>query len=267
MTCIFCKLDSSKSHSVEHIIPESLGNTEHVLTAGIVCDKCNNYFSNHVEGPLLADPYFAEQRFRATLISKKGKPPRVRGLHLQSRIELELFPNLDGSGISVGTANEKHETVWVESILKRSGAGSFVIPIPAAPSESLMSRFLAKLALECLALRLANVEGGIDEIASKPELDPIRNHARRGFPNNWPFHSRRLYPPDFAFVETGQPPYEVLHEWTLLYEDNRFLYLVVAIFGAEYAINMGEPEIATYETWLSENGQSSPLYPNGLLPR
>ena len=265
MTCIFCKLDSSGSHSVEHIIPESLGNTEHVLAAGIVCDRCNNYFSNHVEGPLLADPYFADQRFRASIKTKKGKAPRVQGLHLQSRVELELYRNLDSSGISVGAAHEKDEAVWVESLLKRSEAGSFLIPTPDAPSESLMSRFLAKLALECLARRLADVDGGISEIASKPELDPIRNYARRGYPKNWPFHCRRLYPADFAFAETGRSPYEVLHEWTLLYEDDQLLYLVVAIFGVEYAINLGEPEIATYAVWLKDNHHSSPLYPNGLL--
>jgi HNH endonuclease len=53
---------------VEHVIPESQGNTEHVLRPGVVCDKCNNHFSNHVEGSLLADPYFADQRFRTTVL-------------------------------------------------------------------------------------------------------------------------------------------------------------------------------------------------------
>lgn len=249
---------------MEHVIPESLGNTEHVLRPGVVCDKCNNYFSNHVEGPLLADPYFADQRFRATVLTKKGKPPRVRGVHMQSRIEVDLYPNMDGSGISVGAAYEKDEKIWIESLLKRPATGNLIVPAPTTPHEFLMSRFLAKLALECLALRLVEVEGGIDEIAFKSELDPIRNYARRGHTNLWPFHARPLYPPNFAFAKEGQQAYEVLHEWTLLYSDDRMLYLVVAIFGVEYAINLGEPEITTYRTWLRENADSSPLYPDGL---
>lgn len=50
--CIFCKQNSEGSRSVEHIIPESIGNTRHILPRGTVCDRCNNYFSRKVEGPL-----------------------------------------------------------------------------------------------------------------------------------------------------------------------------------------------------------------------
>lgn len=63
MRCIFCKVNSSNSKTVEHIIPESLGNTEHILRPGIVCDKCNNYFAREVEKPLLDTQYFIQARF------------------------------------------------------------------------------------------------------------------------------------------------------------------------------------------------------------
>lgn len=29
-------------------------------------------------------------------------------------------------------------------------------------------------------------------------------------------------------------------------------------------MNMGEPEMATYRAWLTENADASPLYPDGL---
>ena len=45
MQCIFCHTDSSTSISVEHIIPESLGNKHHFLPKGYVCDECNHYFA------------------------------------------------------------------------------------------------------------------------------------------------------------------------------------------------------------------------------
>lgn len=53
MNCLFCKRDSSTSRSVEHVIPESLGNKEYVLPRGMVCDKCNQYFAIKIEKPLL----------------------------------------------------------------------------------------------------------------------------------------------------------------------------------------------------------------------
>src|ERR1700729_2410898 len=112
MHCIFCKRDSSDSCSVEHVISESLGNTEHVLHAGVVCDACNNYFASKVEGPLLSDPYFREQCSRAGILSKKGNLQRVRALHPQSRAVVELVRHLDGSGVSVGAAFVSDEKRW-----------------------------------------------------------------------------------------------------------------------------------------------------------
>ena len=264
MNCIFCKSDSRESRSTEHVIPESLGNTEHTLPPGVVCDKCNNYFACKVEGPLLADPYFRDLCFRTAIISKKGRAPRVRGIHTQSRIEVELSRDLDCSGVGVGAAFEKDERRWIESF-RGYTTGTLIIPMPTTPDQRLMSRFLAKVALECLALRLADIEGGIDEIVTKSALDPIRDYARKGSTKlTWPFHTRVLYPPDFTFAESRQRPYEVLHEWIFLYPNETMLYLVLAIFGVEYALNLGEPEIETYKTWLTENADKSHLYPDGL---
>lgn len=70
--CIFCHKDSSTSKSVEHIIPESLGNKEHILPKGYVCDACNNYFSVKIEKELLAQPYFVSMRRRNDIRTKKG---------------------------------------------------------------------------------------------------------------------------------------------------------------------------------------------------
>lgn len=205
MRCIFCKDDSTTSRSVEHVIPESLGNTEHTLRPGIVCDKCNNYFAHSVEGPLLSDPFFRQQRFQSAVTTKKGQPPRVLGIHLPGPTLVEVFPNLDGSGISVGAANPSHEKAWIESLLNRTG-GKLIIPRSHGPNEKLMSRFRAKVALECLAVRLMDITGGIDEIVSKATLDPIRNYARRGASKFWPYHSRSLYPHDATFTEKGSSP-------------------------------------------------------------
>jgi hypothetical protein len=57
----------------------------------------------------------------------------------------------------------------------------------------------------------------------------------------------------------GTQRYEVLHECRLLYTESSELYLVVAILGTEYVINMGGPEIDGYIEWLKQHSFRSPL--------
>jgi len=80
MRCIFCKNDCSDSKSIEHIVPESLGNKEHILPPKIVCDKCNHYFSLKIEKPLLEHPYFRNLRFEQGIQNKKGNYIPEKGL-------------------------------------------------------------------------------------------------------------------------------------------------------------------------------------------
>ena len=75
MRCIFCKNTSAESKSVEHIIPESLGNTAHTLSPGIVCDKCNQYFALKVEKPVLDSRVFRSLRSTMDVPNKKRRIP------------------------------------------------------------------------------------------------------------------------------------------------------------------------------------------------
>lgn len=60
---------------MEHIIPESLGNTDHVLLIGAVCDWCNQYFSRKIERPLLESPMFRLLRADRRVPNKRGRIP------------------------------------------------------------------------------------------------------------------------------------------------------------------------------------------------
>lgn len=81
MRCIFCKHDSSTSVSVEHIVPESLGNIDHVLPVGVVCDGCNQYFARKVERPLLESPMFRLLRADMAIPNKRGRIPAWMPTH------------------------------------------------------------------------------------------------------------------------------------------------------------------------------------------
>lgn len=265
MRCIFCRQDTSASRSVEHIIPESLGNTEHVLPRGTVCDRCNQYFSIKVEGPLLGSPFFRHLRFRQRIVSKKGRIP-----------PLEDLLTLSGTGIPLGlgadpvsgwrhlyTLDPKDEVRFVEMV-RSDGKFTTVAPIPRAPDDALLSRFLAKVGMEVYTHRVMKLAGWETEVF-RPEFDEICQFARFGRgPRVWPYHARQIYPEGHVFQTPDfSAPYEVLHEFGVLYTETRELYVIVAIFGVEFAINLGGPMVDGYRAWLESNGQRSPLYPEG----
>ena len=77
MRCIFCKEPSDASCSVEHIIPESLGNSEHTLPKGVVCDSCNNYFARKVEKPILDSPMMRLLRSDRMIPNKRKRFPSI----------------------------------------------------------------------------------------------------------------------------------------------------------------------------------------------
>ena len=52
----------------------------------------------------------------------------------------------------------------------------------------------------------------------------------------------------------------MVHVFDILWTTQSELFLVVAIFGYELAINYGGPEIDGYIRWLSENTNVSQLY-------
>jgi hypothetical protein len=57
-------------------------------------------------------------------MTKEGQPPRVLGIHLPGPSVVEVFPNVDGSGISVDAANPSDEESWIESVRNRTGESS-----------------------------------------------------------------------------------------------------------------------------------------------
>lgn len=261
MRCIFCKQDSSSSRSVEHIIPESLGNTDYILPIGIVCDPCNNYIAREVEKPILDSLYFRERRFHARLPSKKKHIPVLDGLHLQSLTHIQLFNSVNDLETGIGAAPDADSDQWVQSVLKY-GKGTLIFPISTKPDSYLVSRFIAKIGVEALAQRLLKVPGGIDEIIDNPQFDQIRQYVRLGnLKETWHHSFRTIYPPDFAFYDDNdKQSYEVLHEYDILITERSEYYIVVAIFGDEYALNLGGPAIDGYLEWLGRNNNQSPLY-------
>lgn len=256
MQCIFCKKDSGSSKSVEHIIPESLGNTDHTLPPGVVCDGCNQYFSLKIEKPLLDSNWFVHTRHRNRVPSKKGRIPPIQGLHMQTAVPVEFGVDKEGHG-NIGAATDKDSSLFIKSI-QSSERITVVVPIPTPPDEYVLSRFLGKVAIEALARKLLNVADGLTEVVEKKELDELRDYVRWGKGKAvWPYHERVLYPEDLLFYEEEYGHYELLHEFAFLYTKRNELYLVLVVFGVEYVINLGGPDLSGYLEWLNENQNKS----------
>ena len=246
--CIFCKKIASASRSVEHIIPQSLGNEEHTLPPGVVCDPCNNYFASAIEQPVLESGYFVSSRFNALIPNKRQRIPRLSGILLPGHLREQRvqFHKADVSR-NIGGDLELYPEASAEEAIVSGKINRVVIPASGAkPERHLFSRFLAKVAIECMAQRLLNSMGDLlREFIDNEQVDLLRGYARYGKSGlAWPYSDRRIYCSDCLFSEGNGKPFEVLHEWTFLHTDAKEIYFAIAIFGVEYAINVGGPDIS-----------------------
>lgn len=256
MKCIFCKVDSTESKSVEHIIPESLWNTKQILPAGVVCDKCNNYFSRKVEKPFLCSPEMEALRFHEAIPSKKGRIPSIKGVISGSSSPIKVHRTLDGDDVVMHIELDAEQF----ELVKNGGSSQLYLPMGfEKPTVSETSRFLAKVATEALAQRVLGHEGGVEYIVDEEQFDPIRNHARYGQPKEWPIFSRRIYHAN-EDKEIHSEKGQLVHEYDFLHTSQGELYFVLALYGVEMTINVGGPDIEGYEIWLKENNDASPLY-------
>lgn len=256
MICIFCRNPSNDSCSVEHIIPESLGNHTLVLPPGVVCDSCNNYFSRKVEKQFLESPAIKSLRFHEEILSKKGKIPSLDGVLTPGfHAKFSRDPKKDSiTSVSLSEDALRH--------LACEGKGVFLLSAEP-PSPLVLSRFMAKVALECMALRLINYPDGLEYIATEIQLDVIREHARKGTIKEWPVSVRRIYEQDAQWVDENGNFVQRVHESDIIQTNSGEWFFILAIFGLELAINYGGPEIEGYYRWLEEHENVSPLYCKG----
>jgi hypothetical protein len=213
MRCIFCKSETNNDKSIEHIIPESLGNTVSTLPKGIVCDRCNNYFSIKIEAPVLNSGLISNIRSIMRVDNKRGKIPD--------------YNNFDNN----------------------------------LPDFRNMTRLIGKIGMEALTKKAIdnNIEYEIEIIQNKG-LDELRDYVRYNNQRiNWPLFYRTLYPINSVFYDDKQH-FEVLNEFDLLYTEGNELYIDVILFGVEFVMNLGGPEIEGYYKWLEKHNYSSYLY-------
>lgn len=194
-------------------------------------------------------------RFHQIVPSKKGRIPPIKGILLPSAIAVDVYRDADTGQLSIDLPPE-----GVKAVAEGENR-QLIIPRSISPEpDATSSRFIAKVALEALAERVADVNGGIDEIVDKPELEEIRSHARFGVVTDWPISIRKIYEESTAWADNEVPGYQIVHEFDFLITDKQEMYFVLAIFGYEFVINMGGPDLGGWEEWLANNSDVSPLH-------
>ena len=240
------------------MVPESLGNKSHILPPGVVCDSCNNYFAGKVEKPVLESEIFKALRLFEEVPSKRGRFPTVQGLVAGAPVSIGMDKTW---GKYLVLSDDPREA---RHVFKHLMAPRSLVVFPAEhepPDERLFSRFLAKIGFEAVALRLVKYPEGLTYLVDEPQFDPVRNYARRGEgKETWPFSIRRIYPADHPHPGPGGAREQVVFEWDILRTEASEYYFVLAIFGVEFAINLGGAEITGYEQWLHQHSGRSPLY-------
>lgn len=254
MRCLFCKLPSADSKSIEHIIPESIGNTLHVLPKGVVCDKCNNYFARKIEEPFLNSAAIR------TLRAQQGIPNKARRLVGLPGLMMREFPVTAYIPYSGMPILDIETAAGMSAILSTDSIEVLFANNQTPPSEHVVSRFLAKAGLETLALKGIEAGLSVEYLIDHPELDEVRAHARVGDPRiKWPYSIRRIYHMNKAWTDPDGI-HQRVHEQEILITEKNEYYFVLAIFGLELALNLGGPEIEGYHRWLESHGGISPLY-------
>ena len=273
MQCIFCHKDSGASKSVEHIIPESLGNKHHFLPKGYVCDECNNYFAVKIERELLEQPYFKSMRLRNEIATKKGKLVKEKMIFPGAMMACDVEMQTTESGRVVSFNDEGLFEAIKDG--KTHTMLSPYYPEPVFPSTN-MSRFIAKCAYEYFLYNVGeeNYDLCVQELLGDKAdvLRALRKYARYGEGPYWQYNQRRIYSEgDFYSRKDRDELYEILHEMKFFTKEHKRystgfveaeIYFVMAIAGIEYAMCISDPSITEYQKWLEEHNGLSPLNDN-----
>jgi len=187
--CLFCD-GTGPFSTVEHVIPESLGNDDFLLR-GEVCDQCQRYFGKEVEKYVLEKTPIAVWRALLGIQSKKGKLPSIdMSISERRRGILPEYSRHHDNGVGFTAEEDGSTSVHCDDATieqKIVDQSRTQLRFVLSPKHLvLMGRFLGKIAIEmyCVA----------DTVRARlPRYDQLRQYARQGLRRDiWPIFHRNV---------------------------------------------------------------------------
>jgi hypothetical protein len=168
MICIFCD-KGNNAKSIEHIVPESLGNQDYIMPKHSVCDGCNTRFSKF-EDKALTNTVLVMERARKGVVTKKGNNVKGR----VNELTIEGNENFEKNIIVVQGLNSENFTEDPQTKRGQLFIKSF------DKSEVATSKFLLKIGLE-------SIYKSRKDILRKYDFTDLKNFLVLKSNVNWPF--------------------------------------------------------------------------------
>lgn len=245
MVCIFCGKEN-EAISVEHIVPESLGNKHYEVQKSRVCDDCNSRFSNF-EKKALGFTILSMERSHLAVPTKQGKAAKGRigkySIEGDSKFR-KGFIKIDGFDIKD-----------LKNFNPYTGTGELIIP-SFDKTEVPTSRLLLKIGLESIFTSQKRV-------FSKYDFTDLKNYLTVVTNNDWPFLTSDFELIKFSSVPTFLDKYRLSQtHCTLKYAelDNSNLLFKFKYGGIAMTINLLNRNLDWIRTTL-ENDLPAKLYP------
>ena len=171
MSCIFC-YSNEKLNTIEHIVPESLGNKKYTLTKGDICQDCNNRFSKF-EDKALSQTIIGMERARLAVKTKKDRPATSKIGNIQVR---------GSEGFEKNLINIKGiRNAVVSNFESNTGALTLQVRVPGFDkSEVATSKLLLKIGFEALYQSRRKIFKNYD-------FSDLTNYLTAKTNDDWPF--------------------------------------------------------------------------------
>lgn len=166
--CVFCLGRQEGFTSVEHVIPESLGNQELVLPRGVVCDTCNTTRLSYLDGRLCS---FAPYSMLRTVQGVKNK----RGKHPAFKFAEGSITYTDGT---IHVEENEHAPPGTFTHRQHGDGGALHLNMSGGPR--LTDRLVADMAACLLKMALEAIYLDHGERALAREFDHIRDRVLTG---------------------------------------------------------------------------------------
>ena len=224
--CIFCKMTDGNFSSVEHVIPESIGNETLFLPRGYVCDKCNKEISN-LEQEFVNSLPMSLSRIFCGSVGKKGKfhSAKYSNIHLEKTSPNTIIMRSYAGNKSIPKATK----------LPDGGYKLKMSLIQQQFNPHIIARVLFKMGLGIVA-----IDRGREE-ALHPRYDPAREYILNGghFPNR------------LAIFKEGHPSNVSKIEGAINNKEGTFIFF--ELLGARFLIGLEpNPKIEISEQLLDQ---------------